>query len=170
MDGHVDAPPRMGFFTDTSICIGCKACEVACKEWNAIPDDGFNLLGQSYDNTGGLSANSWRHVAFIEQPRAGSGAATGVPGAFVGQPVGPSASARSAVVAASTPVPTGTEPGIPPAVDALAAASMIGGPEADLGGGSLSRAAPTPELGGASEPAGSDNSAGSSTQFLGMPG
>src|SRR3954452_7546116 len=58
----------MGFFTDTSVCIGCKACEVACKEWNAIPDDGFDLLGQSYDNTGGLSANSWRHVAFIEQP------------------------------------------------------------------------------------------------------
>jgi formate dehydrogenase iron-sulfur subunit len=65
--GYVDAPPRMGFFTDTSVCIGCKACEVACKEWNGVPDDGFNLLGMSYDNTGGLSANSWRHVAFIEQ-------------------------------------------------------------------------------------------------------
>ncbi|MFC7272437.1 4Fe-4S dicluster domain-containing protein [Paractinoplanes rhizophilus] len=67
--GYQDAPPRMGFFTDTSVCIGCKACEVACKEWNAIPDDGFDLLGQSYDNTGGLSAESWRHVAFIEQPK-----------------------------------------------------------------------------------------------------
>ncbi|WP_229071044.1 4Fe-4S dicluster domain-containing protein [Actinoplanes sp. DH11] len=66
--GYVDAPPRMGFFTDTSVCIGCKACEVACKEWNGVPDDGFNLLGHSYDNTGGLSANSWRAVAFIEQP------------------------------------------------------------------------------------------------------
>ncbi|AEV86640.1 4Fe-4S ferredoxin [Actinoplanes sp. SE50] len=66
--GYPDAPPRMGFFTDTSVCIGCKACEVACKEWNGVPDDGFNLLGHSYDNTGGLSANSWRHVAFVEQP------------------------------------------------------------------------------------------------------
>jgi formate dehydrogenase iron-sulfur subunit len=66
--GYVDAPPRMGFFTDTSVCIGCKSCEVACKEWNAVPDDGFDLLGMSYDNTGGLSANSWRHVAFVEQP------------------------------------------------------------------------------------------------------
>ncbi len=65
--GYVEAPPRMGFFTDTSVCIGCKACEVACKEWNAIPDDGFDLLGMSYDNTGGLSANTWRHVAFVEQ-------------------------------------------------------------------------------------------------------
>ena len=60
-------PPRKGFFTDTSICIGCKACEVACKEWNGLPDDGFELLGSSYDNTGALGANTWRHVAFIEQ-------------------------------------------------------------------------------------------------------
>jgi formate dehydrogenase iron-sulfur subunit len=59
--------PRKGFFTDTSVCIGCKACEVACKEWNAIPDDGFDLLGSSYDNTGSLGASTWRHVAFVEQ-------------------------------------------------------------------------------------------------------
>src|SRR6266545_906267 len=65
--GYPDAPPRMGFFTDTSVCIGCKACEVACKEWNGVPADGLNLLGMSFDNTGALSANSWRHVAFIEQ-------------------------------------------------------------------------------------------------------
>ncbi|WP_433360996.1 4Fe-4S dicluster domain-containing protein [Actinoplanes sp. CA-142083] len=78
--GYEDAPPRMGFFTDTSVCIGCKACEVACKEWNAIPDDGFDLLGQSYDNTGGLSANTWRHVAFIEQPATSEPVFLGMPG------------------------------------------------------------------------------------------
>jgi formate dehydrogenase iron-sulfur subunit len=62
--------PRKGFFTDTSICIGCKACEVACKEWNAIPEDGsMTLTGMSYDNTAGLSADTWRHVAFIEQKK-----------------------------------------------------------------------------------------------------
>jgi formate dehydrogenase iron-sulfur subunit len=66
--GWTDAPARKGFFTDTSICIGCKACEVACKEWNGIPDTGFDLLGSSYDNTGALGASSWRHVAFVEQP------------------------------------------------------------------------------------------------------
>src|ERR1700759_5465436 len=70
--GYVDAPPRVGFFTDTSVCIGCKACEVACKEWNAVPEDGFNLLGTSYDNTGMLSADSWRHVAFVEQEPEGA--------------------------------------------------------------------------------------------------
>ena len=62
-------PPRMGFFTDTSICIGCKACEVACKEWNAIPEDGLAFTGMSMDNTVGLGADTWRHVAFIEQRR-----------------------------------------------------------------------------------------------------
>ena len=62
-----DHPPRVGFFTDTSVCIGCKACEVACKQWNAVPEDGLDLLGMSYDNTGGLGASTWRHVAFIEQ-------------------------------------------------------------------------------------------------------
>ena len=65
--GYADPPPRMGFFTDTSICIGCKACEVACKQWNGIPEDGLLLTGMSYDNTSQLDANSWRHVAFIEQ-------------------------------------------------------------------------------------------------------
>ncbi|MFC7546695.1 4Fe-4S dicluster domain-containing protein [Plantactinospora sp. GCM10030261] len=64
-----DELPRMGFFTDTSVCIGCKACEVACKEWNLVPEHGMDLLGMSYDNTGALTANSWRHVAFVEQPR-----------------------------------------------------------------------------------------------------
>ena len=74
-------PPRMGFFTDTSICIGCKACEVACKEWNMVPPDSgptgsnpadtdalrdMELLGSSYDNTGALGSTTWRHVAFIE--------------------------------------------------------------------------------------------------------
>jgi formate dehydrogenase iron-sulfur subunit len=67
--GWVAHPTRMGFFTDTSVCIGCKACEVACKEWNLVPDDGLTLTGMSYDNTGSLGASTWRHVAFIEQKR-----------------------------------------------------------------------------------------------------
>src|SRR5205823_7164738 len=62
-----EAKERMGFFTDTSVCIGCKACEVACKEWNLVPEDGLVWTGESYDNTSELGANSWRHVAFVEQ-------------------------------------------------------------------------------------------------------
>jgi formate dehydrogenase iron-sulfur subunit len=67
--GYEDHPPRMGFFTDTSVCIGCKACEVACKEWNAVPEDGLVFTGMSMDNSQGLGADTWRHVAFIEQRR-----------------------------------------------------------------------------------------------------
>ena len=73
--GYADHPPRMGFFTDTSVCIGCKACEVACKEWNAVPEDGIELTGMSYDNTASLGASTWRHVAFIEQITRRPGAA-----------------------------------------------------------------------------------------------
>jgi formate dehydrogenase iron-sulfur subunit len=62
-----------GFFTDTTICIGCKACEVACKEWNALPADDIGLTGNSYDNTGALGATTWRHVTFVEQIRHDSG-------------------------------------------------------------------------------------------------
>jgi formate dehydrogenase iron-sulfur subunit len=65
--GWLEHPPRMGFFTDTSVCIGCKACEVACKEWNAIPDGGLTLTGMSFDNTAHLGADTWRHVAFVER-------------------------------------------------------------------------------------------------------
>jgi formate dehydrogenase iron-sulfur subunit len=60
----------MGFYTDTTVCIGCKACEVACKEWNQLPatNGGRNTLsGDSYDNTRRLDGIHWRHVKFIEQ-------------------------------------------------------------------------------------------------------
>jgi formate dehydrogenase iron-sulfur subunit len=58
---------RMGFFTDTTVCIGCKACEVACKQWNDLPADGSDFRkGGSYDNTGALGATTWRHVRFLE--------------------------------------------------------------------------------------------------------
>jgi formate dehydrogenase iron-sulfur subunit len=59
---------RMGFFTDTTVCIGCKACEVACKQWNDLPADGGELgSGGSYDSTGSLGASTWRHVRFVEE-------------------------------------------------------------------------------------------------------
>lgn len=59
--------PAMGFFTDTSLCIGCKACEVACKQWNQLPATEPVWSGTSYDNTRQLGATTWRHVQFIEQ-------------------------------------------------------------------------------------------------------
>ncbi|MFE9656561.1 4Fe-4S dicluster domain-containing protein [Micromonospora sp. NPDC006431] len=95
--GYPQPPPRMGFFTDTSVCIGCKACEVACKEWNLIPDDGLSLLGMSYDNTGMLGADTWRHVAFIEQDRPLGRQNNAV----ALMPTGPSATGRTAQAVAA---------------------------------------------------------------------
>jgi len=73
---NIEPPPpakrAKGFFTDTSLCNGCKACEVACKQWNQLPADGFAMTGNSYDNTGTLGATTWRHVQFIEQAKANS--------------------------------------------------------------------------------------------------
>jgi formate dehydrogenase iron-sulfur subunit len=85
------ARPRVGFFTDTSVCIGCKACEVACKEWNLVPQDGpLAFTGNSYDNTMALGASTWRHVAFVEQE---------VPGASALQPATPDLAAQAAAAA-----------------------------------------------------------------------
>lgn len=78
VEGMVKAEPPpawqpMGFFTDSTLCIGCKACEVACKQWNGLPADGMEWTGQSYDNTRELSATTWRHVTFTEQALPGGG-------------------------------------------------------------------------------------------------
>ncbi len=58
---------KVGFFTDPTVCIGCKACEVACKEWNNVPADPAGWTGLSYDNTTTLGASTWRHVQFLEE-------------------------------------------------------------------------------------------------------
>ena len=60
-------PGAVAFLTDTTLCIGCKACEVACKQWNQLPMDGLEMTANSYDNTSDLGAETWRHVAFVER-------------------------------------------------------------------------------------------------------
>jgi formate dehydrogenase iron-sulfur subunit len=63
------------FLTDSTLCIGCKACEVACKEWNGVAEDGLDWSGTSYDNTRALGHSTWRHVKFVEsEPLPGFGA------------------------------------------------------------------------------------------------
>ena len=66
------------FLTDSTLCIGCKACEVACKEWNQVEEDGLEWSGYSYDNTGAVGASTWRHVKFVEDaPTPGIGGNSG---------------------------------------------------------------------------------------------
>jgi formate dehydrogenase iron-sulfur subunit len=76
---RIEPGRKYGFFTDTTLCIGCKACEVACKEWNALPADKLALSGMSYDNTRELSANTWRHVMFVEKLEGDGGRPTEMP-------------------------------------------------------------------------------------------
>lgn len=64
---YVEEEVPVGFFTDPTVCIGCKACEVACKEWNEVPADIAPWSGKSYDNTLSLGASTWRHVLFLEE-------------------------------------------------------------------------------------------------------
>src|SRR3954447_25499166 len=92
--GYDSHPARVGFFTDTSVCIGCKACEVACKTWNEVPDDGYLLTGMSYDNTQALGASTWRHVAFVEKPLHPTTTDLGLPG------MGPPGAMESGVLGA----------------------------------------------------------------------
>src|SRR5689334_63024 len=67
--------PRVtAFLTDSTLCIGCKAFEVACKEWNGVAEDGLHWSGFSYDNTGCVGHSTWRHVKFVEAaPEPGRG-------------------------------------------------------------------------------------------------
>ena len=114
-----DPPPRKGFFTDTSICIGCKACEVACKEWNQLPMDRLGMTGASYDNSIGLGASTWRHVAFVEQTseRIAAARETGRQLVDLGMPT----------LRAAAPMP-GVGPGMSPGVSPGVGPGLVSGP------------------------------------------
>jgi formate dehydrogenase iron-sulfur subunit len=50
---------------DISKCIGCKACQVACEEWNDTRDAIGRNVGV-YDNPPDLSPDSWTVMRFTE--------------------------------------------------------------------------------------------------------
>jgi formate dehydrogenase iron-sulfur subunit len=106
---HREGVQRMGFFTDTTVCIGCKSCEVACKQWNDLPADGFQFRkGGSYDHTGSLGAATWRHVRFVER-------------------LAPSPEARAEAEAALAAGKAGHLPSIPAATGSLPSPEELGG-------------------------------------------
>src|ERR1043165_2387237 len=100
---YVQEHAEVGFFTDPTVCIGCKACEVACKEWNQVPDDGYVWSGNSYDNTGRLGASTWRHVLFLEQNRRKGNQITGTQDLAATVPLANPQSAISASPAPTNP-------------------------------------------------------------------
>ncbi|NAZ85677.1 4Fe-4S dicluster domain-containing protein [Kineococcus indalonis] len=169
--GYVDPPPRKGFFTDTSVCIGCKACEVACKEWNMVPEDGIDLLGTSYDNTGGLGADSWRAVHFIEQSRPVGQQSS----PFAGAATGASSEAlQQDVIAAGIDVfdeasRLGTAvPGGQPLAEVAGRVAAGAAPAGGCGAGGSCGCGSSG--GGAGGGGGAKSSASEDSQFLGMPG
>ena len=55
---------------DTTKCIGCKACQVACMEWNDVRDEIGTNVGV-YDNPSDLTENSWTVMRFAEYENEG---------------------------------------------------------------------------------------------------
>src|SRR5512146_626163 len=59
------ASPVVAKLIDISKCIGCKACQVACMEWNDLRDEIGTTTG-TYDNPRDLTAQSWTVMRFSE--------------------------------------------------------------------------------------------------------
>ncbi|MBI5905425.1 MAG: 4Fe-4S dicluster domain-containing protein [Deltaproteobacteria bacterium] len=57
---------RTGFLIDTSRCIGCRSCQVACKEWNRLEPDQTTQQG-AYENPRDLTPNLYNRIRFIEK-------------------------------------------------------------------------------------------------------
>jgi len=59
----------LAMFTDTSLCIGCRACQVACKQWNELEMEAPVWTG-GYQNQEHFTQDTFRLVRFIEEPKA----------------------------------------------------------------------------------------------------
>lgn len=55
---------------DMTRCIACKACQVACKEWNELPAVATHN-GGGYENPGDLGPTTWTRVQFVEVEEGG---------------------------------------------------------------------------------------------------
>ena len=59
-------PAEIAKLIDVSKCIGCKACQTACMEWNDLRDEVGTVAAGVYDNPTDLSAQSWTVMRFAE--------------------------------------------------------------------------------------------------------
>jgi formate dehydrogenase iron-sulfur subunit len=62
---RVAAIPQVAKLIDTTKCIGCKACQVACMEWNDLRDE-IGINAGVYDNPPDLSSQSWTVMRYAE--------------------------------------------------------------------------------------------------------
>ncbi len=65
-----NADKRVAVLVDTTKCMGCRACQVACKQWNQLKATKTEFTG-SYENPKHLSGDTWTIVRFIESNNGG---------------------------------------------------------------------------------------------------
>jgi formate dehydrogenase iron-sulfur subunit len=68
MSGTDIMKKRRGLMITPDLCIGCRGCQSACKQWNKLPGDKTVNRGD-YENPPGLTANLYNQIHFIEKPR-----------------------------------------------------------------------------------------------------
>src|SRR5262247_1345569 len=56
---------QMAKLIDTSKCIGCKACQAACLEWNDLREE-VGINHGVYENPHDLSENTWTLMRYAE--------------------------------------------------------------------------------------------------------
>jgi formate dehydrogenase iron-sulfur subunit len=65
----IKSQPTIAKLVDTSTCIGCKACEVACQEWNDLPPEETTQAG-TYQTMPDMTSNFWNLIRFSEHDTA----------------------------------------------------------------------------------------------------
>ena len=65
----IKSQPIIAKLVDTSTCIGCKACEVACQEWNDLPPEDTTQAG-TYQTMPDMTSNFWNLIRFSEHDTA----------------------------------------------------------------------------------------------------
>lgn len=61
-----------GMLIDSTRCVGCRGCQIACKSWNELPSESTTFFaGAGYQNPGDLSASTWTLITYSESKRRG---------------------------------------------------------------------------------------------------
>lgn len=68
MSGTDVVKKRKGLMITPDLCIACRGCQTACKQWNKLPGDKTTNSGV-YENPPGLTANLYNQIHFIEKPQ-----------------------------------------------------------------------------------------------------
>jgi formate dehydrogenase iron-sulfur subunit len=65
---ETSAAARVGVLVDMTRCMGCRGCQVACKQWNQLPYEETKFRG-TYENPPALSPKTWTKIQFFESSK-----------------------------------------------------------------------------------------------------